>query len=170
MGLKVSFKPSKKITDPGRIGIPKIINLHNWRAAIENYVDDPEGITIITRNCRVIFFEGLTFNQLNYFNSIHIEKEIPYRIIRNHLTCIRCRGVGKADWVQITRGKSPRSFILEELDFRRKPGKITVVEYKGKTFLLSQPLIKTGEELCPSCFGSGIYFKDKATKINEIKE
>lgn len=165
MGLKISFKKSKEISHPGIISPPSIINLHNWRAVIE--LGD-RGIYVITREYRLMFLQGLTFPKFNYLNSIHASIEIPYEIMKNYISCSRCHGVGKSDWVGVITGDKQKFW---EYIFRFKRGgkTITVVEHDRKTFLLSRPSVKQGEEICPSCFGSGIYFKGGAKFLKEME-
>jgi hypothetical protein len=164
MGLKISFKPSKTFTwMAGR----EITNLHNWRAVIENYRKDINGIAVVTREYRCIFLEGMTFNEFNYLNSTNAKISIPFGVIKNYLICKKCFGSGKTDWVQAPRGSTQPRSSQNPFVYNRKERIITIAEYDGVTYSLSKPNIKPGEELCSSCLGSGIFFKGELKFIKE---
>ena len=139
------------------------MNLQNWRALREHKHRDTKGLFIITSEFRMYFIPALTIEQFNIFNSTHQKIDLNYEYIKNVLSCEKCNGKAKTDWVTHARGKQDdhRSEYQRQLDYvRHKLGKVHLVNPGGDypPYHVSTVFLHRGEEHCKDCSGSGLLF------------
>lgn len=141
------------------------ITLQNWRAAKE--VKDyrmyngniTTGLLVILESFRCYFIPDFTFDMLRHENSFDNKLDIPYEYVRNVLSCTRCYGSGKLDWINNVMGKKSADHIIYKtavIEFNTS-GYIKIDNPNESLYYLGIPYLNKGAEICKDCNGSGIH-------------
>jgi hypothetical protein len=141
----------------------RLINLDNWRAICEGKYSGVDGLYVIHPSFRMYFlfkFTTAMFHEANYCNK-HLD--IPYEYIKNVLSCNKCFGNGKVDWIEAARGAKPKHVKALNLKFIRaktKPINIMRLYLDQPSYQVSLSYTKRGEEICKKCCGSGLHLAE----------
>jgi len=144
----------------------RLLNLDNWRAICEGRHSGVDGLYVILSSCRMYFifeFTAPMFHEANYCNK---RLDIPYEYIKNVLSCNKCSGNGKVDWIEVARGTKPKHHAnIPHLKFIRaktKPINIMKLYPDQPSYQVSLSYTKKGEEICKKCCGSGLHLAEKS--------
>ncbi len=138
------------------------IHVTNWRVLCEHEKKDT--IFVIASSFKAFEIENMTAQE---FLDINTDKEIiskPFQYDSHTLSCDKCHGVGKVDWVKNVINVMPRQGT--SLKAVRRNGKditkfLPPLLYDGvKSMIGSVPILHDGDELCSSCRGTGIYYNE----------
>lgn len=141
---------------------PEEINLKNWRVAkeVKDYRiydgSTPPGLLIVLESFRCYFIPNFTFDILNNENNFDNELDIPYEFVRNCLSCFRCHGSGKIDWVDNVMGMRNKKYIGYEY---KLPKFNLSTHIKVDTYHMGVPHLNVGDDICKYCNGCGIHKK-----------
>lgn len=153
------------------------VSLHNWRAAKElkdyrywrpakevnhhRYKEKKTpGLLIALESFRCYFIPDFTIDMLYYENDFNNTLYIPYVYVKNFLSCCKCCGTGKIDWVDNVMNK--KSYESVYYNFKTQ---FTVSEYMKSDassehpYYIGVPHLNKGEEICNECRGIGIHKK-----------
>jgi len=147
----------------GRDQKKKLIELDNWRAICEGKHSGVDGLYVILSSCRMYFifeFTAAMFHEANYCNK---RLDNLYEYIKNVLSCNKCFGNGKVDWIEAARGPKPKHVKALNLKFIRaktKPIYIMRLYQDQPSYQVSISYTKQGEEICKKCCGSGLHLAE----------
>ena len=161
MGAKLLYK--NEINNCHVDETKKYMNLQNWRALRVGQHHGQIGLYIIIPTCRMYFIPSMTIEQFNKLDSENKAIEVPYEYIKNVLTCERCHGKAKTDWITYARGRNQDDLNEYNTQFdyvRHKLGKVLMVNPGGMEtpYYASTSFLHRGEEHCKDCCGTGLLF------------
>lgn len=159
----------KSIADPDQ-GIESYSNTNlrqihtaNWRLLFEL---EENKLIVTLANFEMHCIHNITVEEFHNINRHRWETEKPYKFVHCTLSCEKCLGTGKLDWVENVRGKkggSRRPHRGARFYYGRNPDHINIVnrkdiwDYEVKKFYASVPYLAKGQHLC-ECKGTGVYF------------
>ncbi len=160
MGV-IKFEPSETIPERSW-GLTRplyFMHITNWRILCEHETNDTIFVTV--GNFKTFEVENLTIEELFAVNTNMDIISRPFKYGFHLLSCDKCHGIGKVDWVKNVINVMPKHGTLFKT-FRRNGKHITKFDppfsYEGiKSMIGSVPIVDDGYELCPSCKGTGIY-------------
>lgn len=153
----------------------KFINLRHWRALREYKHEGVDGLFVILKNFRMYFIPGYTMEMLHEANYCNKTLDVPYVYIKNVLSCDKCDGNGKTDWVKAARGINPeRNWIRtnDHTNFTRSknnPINISQTDSRYPPYYTSTVVTHKGDKICQRCSGSGLLFAQDWTVKGSIK-
>lgn len=147
----------------------RVIQLANWRAIREHDRHGTDGLYIILPSFRMYFIPGMTMEQFHNHNHQNDILDVPYEYIKNVLSCEKCNGEGKLDWVEVTRGKPQQQYhhgYGEGYTYtRHRRGIVHMINVgwgpKIKPYHISTAFLRKGEEHCNVCSGTGLLMAEE---------
>lgn len=160
MGAKISV--GKLFTHS--INSKKFIDLGDWRAIREDYysAEKNTGLFIVIPSFQMLFLPEFTINQLNIANHENMKLDIKYKYMYNTLSCRKCGGHGKLDWVEEATGKKESYNVHDNGYIRDKTRAVSIVaeNLNDPPYYWSATVIELGYKLCKHCYGSGLYMQN----------
>jgi glycosidase len=137
----------------------RVIPLANWRAIRQHPNHAANSLYVILPNFRMYLIHKFTIEEFHLANYNNELLDIPFEYIKNVLSCEKCHGEGRLDWVELSRGKPSlveHAFFHEFKYTRHRKGKVYIIKVGETPYHVSTAYLRKGYEHCDQCLGTGL--------------
>ena len=137
----------------------KKMHITNWRTV--GILEDGR-VDVVIAGCERYLLE-MTIDQ--FWSANHQSTPIlnEFQYVNSTLSCPECEGRGKVDWVQKVRSKNNHVYSHRSVSYYRRNKKVRnkitpILSLIPMTIMYgSEPNLLPGQEICPTCKGTGLY-------------